>query len=228
MEHYEIAGYRSAIAVANALGESKCAAILKESLAEEEAMAKFLETNAAKALKKLFAQAEAEAALGDGRRYVERLMVKVGGRVAPGTVHFDQRTLDLRFDVIDMPVNDDACRPRRLRRRARRMAARHARAGRGCRNRPADVLALRPGGRHRGAAIPRNVQAVVAHVGIGGAVVVGTRHVRRHAGRSGGTGHARSCRRPFRSPRARACLRADSARPRSGVRDSSGSRVPAE
>jgi cytochrome c-type biogenesis protein CcmE len=28
--------------------------------------------------------------------------VKVGGRVAPGSVHFDQRTLDLRFDVVDI------------------------------------------------------------------------------------------------------------------------------
>ena len=27
---------------------------------------------------------------------------KVGGRVVPGTVRFDQRTLDLRFDVIDI------------------------------------------------------------------------------------------------------------------------------
>lgn len=30
------------------------------------------------------------------------LGVKVGGRVVPGTVSFDQRTLDLRFDVIDI------------------------------------------------------------------------------------------------------------------------------
>jgi len=28
--------------------------------------------------------------------------VKVGGRVAPGTVAFDPRTLDLRFDVLDI------------------------------------------------------------------------------------------------------------------------------
>lgn len=27
---------------------------------------------------------------------------KVGGRVVPGTVRFDQRTLDLRFDVVDI------------------------------------------------------------------------------------------------------------------------------
>jgi cytochrome c-type biogenesis protein CcmE len=28
--------------------------------------------------------------------------VRVGGRVAPGSVHFDQRTLDLHFDVYDI------------------------------------------------------------------------------------------------------------------------------
>lgn len=30
------------------------------------------------------------------------LGLKVGGRVVPGTVRFDQRTLDLRFDVADI------------------------------------------------------------------------------------------------------------------------------
>ena len=30
------------------------------------------------------------------------LGVKVGGRVAPGTVAFDQRSLDLRFEVVDI------------------------------------------------------------------------------------------------------------------------------
>jgi cytochrome c-type biogenesis protein CcmE len=30
------------------------------------------------------------------------LGVKVGGRVAPGTVAFNQQTLDLRFDVVDI------------------------------------------------------------------------------------------------------------------------------
>jgi ferritin-like metal-binding protein YciE len=56
VEHYEIAGYRSAIAVANALGQTECAAILKQSLAEEEDMANFLEQAAPAALKKLFAK----------------------------------------------------------------------------------------------------------------------------------------------------------------------------
>lgn len=61
VEHYEIAGYRTAIAIATALGHSDCAAILKESLAEEEEMARFLEESAPAALQRLFASIEAEA-----------------------------------------------------------------------------------------------------------------------------------------------------------------------
>lgn len=57
VEHYEIAAYRSAIAVAKVLGFTDCVNILKESLAEEEAMANFLEKSAPKALKALFATA---------------------------------------------------------------------------------------------------------------------------------------------------------------------------
>ena len=45
VEHYEIAGYRSAIAVATAAGERECVALLKENLQEEIAMASFLEKN---------------------------------------------------------------------------------------------------------------------------------------------------------------------------------------
>jgi ferritin-like metal-binding protein YciE len=56
VEHYEIAAYRSAIAVAKALGEDECAKILKESLAEEEDMAQFLENSAPAALEALFGQ----------------------------------------------------------------------------------------------------------------------------------------------------------------------------
>ncbi|HEX2189625.1 MAG TPA: cytochrome c maturation protein CcmE [Longimicrobiaceae bacterium] len=33
---------------------------------------------------------------------VHEVGVKVGGRVVPGTVSFDQRTLDLRFEVVDV------------------------------------------------------------------------------------------------------------------------------
>lgn len=54
VEHYEIAAYRSAIAVAKALGEDECAKILKESLQEEEDMANFLEKSAPAALEALF------------------------------------------------------------------------------------------------------------------------------------------------------------------------------
>jgi ferritin-like metal-binding protein YciE len=56
VEHYEIAAYRSAMAVATALGENECVALLQENLVEEEAMAKFLEKNAVRALRKLARQ----------------------------------------------------------------------------------------------------------------------------------------------------------------------------
>jgi ferritin-like metal-binding protein YciE len=59
VEHYEIAAYRTAIAMATALGYGECAALLRENLLEEEAMAKFLEMNAVRSLKKLARQAQA-------------------------------------------------------------------------------------------------------------------------------------------------------------------------
>jgi ferritin-like metal-binding protein YciE len=55
VEHYEIAGYRSAIAVATALGEREVVGLLSESLREEEAMASFIERNSVRALKGLAA-----------------------------------------------------------------------------------------------------------------------------------------------------------------------------
>ncbi len=55
VEHYEIAGYRSAIAVATALGEREVMALLGESLREEEAMASFIERNSVRALQGLAA-----------------------------------------------------------------------------------------------------------------------------------------------------------------------------
>ena len=60
IEHYEIAGYRSAITLAKALGFDESAALLEQNLAQEEDMARFLEQNAASALQKL-AGAEAGA-----------------------------------------------------------------------------------------------------------------------------------------------------------------------
>ena len=53
VEHYEIAGYRSAIVLANTLGFEESASLLAQNLAQEEAMAKFLESNAAGALSKI-------------------------------------------------------------------------------------------------------------------------------------------------------------------------------
>jgi ferritin-like metal-binding protein YciE len=58
VEHYEIAGYRSAIALAQALGENECVALLTESLREEEAMAAFIERSASRALKLISAAME--------------------------------------------------------------------------------------------------------------------------------------------------------------------------
>lgn len=60
IEHYEIAAYRTAIAIATAMGETACLPLLQESLLEEEAMAKFLEKNAVRSIKKLMAESDAE------------------------------------------------------------------------------------------------------------------------------------------------------------------------
>jgi ferritin-like metal-binding protein YciE len=57
VEHYEIAAYRTSIALARALGYDECAEILQESLSEEQEMADFIEKNAQKSLKRLFAAA---------------------------------------------------------------------------------------------------------------------------------------------------------------------------
>lgn len=53
IEHYEIAGYRSAITLATALGFEESASLLAQNLAQEEEMAAFLEANAASALELL-------------------------------------------------------------------------------------------------------------------------------------------------------------------------------
>ena len=61
VEHYEIAGYRSAIVLAKVLGFDESAVLLEQNLAQEEEMARFLEQHAATALKKLVgAQADAD------------------------------------------------------------------------------------------------------------------------------------------------------------------------
>jgi ferritin-like metal-binding protein YciE len=58
IEHYEIAAYRTAIAIATTLKNKACADLLKANLQQELAMAKFLEQNAVKALKRLGGEAE--------------------------------------------------------------------------------------------------------------------------------------------------------------------------
>jgi ferritin-like metal-binding protein YciE len=56
VEHYEIAAYRTAIAMATAMDEEACARILGENLADELDMASFLETNAVRLLRPLAAR----------------------------------------------------------------------------------------------------------------------------------------------------------------------------
>ncbi|HET6762227.1 MAG TPA: ferritin-like domain-containing protein [Longimicrobiaceae bacterium] len=51
VEHYEIAAYTTAIAVANALGHTECSAILQQNLDEELEMERFLVENAPRVLK---------------------------------------------------------------------------------------------------------------------------------------------------------------------------------
>ena len=60
VEHYEIAAYRSAMTLAKALGLRDVAALLKENLDQELAMAKFIEASAPAALQKVMAMVEQE------------------------------------------------------------------------------------------------------------------------------------------------------------------------
>src|SRR5688500_8732311 len=60
VEHYEIAAYRSAMTLAKALGLRDVAALLKENLDQELAMAKFIEAAAPAALQKVMAMVEQE------------------------------------------------------------------------------------------------------------------------------------------------------------------------
>lgn len=53
VEHYEIAGYRSAIAIAKQTGNDQCAWLLQQNLDQEVAMATFLEQSAPNALAEL-------------------------------------------------------------------------------------------------------------------------------------------------------------------------------
>jgi ferritin-like metal-binding protein YciE len=64
VEHYEIAAYRSAIAVAKVVGQPQVAQLLDQNLAQELAMARFLETNAVRALRMGNAPKSADAVDG--------------------------------------------------------------------------------------------------------------------------------------------------------------------
>lgn len=56
VEHYEIAGYRSAIAIADQMGIRECAQLLRRNLDQEIAMATFIESNAPQALAQIGAE----------------------------------------------------------------------------------------------------------------------------------------------------------------------------
>jgi ferritin-like metal-binding protein YciE len=62
IEHYEIAAYSTAIALAKSLRNAECAALLTENLQQEVAMEKFLRGTAGRALKKLQAETVGAAA----------------------------------------------------------------------------------------------------------------------------------------------------------------------
>jgi ferritin-like metal-binding protein YciE len=70
VEHYEIAGYRSAMAVAKALGHREVMGLLKQNLEQELAMAKFVEGVAGQALQAVQGQLQgaADGAAAGGRR----------------------------------------------------------------------------------------------------------------------------------------------------------------
>ena len=61
VEHYEIAGYTAAIALAKVTGNRECADLLNQNLQQELEMEKFLRGVSARALKELQGKIEAEA-----------------------------------------------------------------------------------------------------------------------------------------------------------------------
>ncbi len=65
VEHYEIAAYRSAMAVAKASGQTQVVALLRENLEQELAMAKFIEGASAKVLRAAMAMMASEE-MGEG------------------------------------------------------------------------------------------------------------------------------------------------------------------
>ena len=75
IEHYEIAGYRSAIALAKSMRRAEVVELLRANLEQEVAMAKFIEGQAAKSLQGvsgMLAQAEGETPTRGARKTTAR------------------------------------------------------------------------------------------------------------------------------------------------------------
>ena len=79
VEHYEIAAYRSAIAVAQNLGLEQVVGLLQENLDQELAMAAFIESSAAMALETARANAATAAAKGASRGGAKKGGARKGG-----------------------------------------------------------------------------------------------------------------------------------------------------
>jgi ferritin-like metal-binding protein YciE len=79
VEHYEIAAYRSAIAVARNLGVQDVVDLLQRNLDQEVAMADFIESNAAMALETARANAAAAAAKRTTTKRATKRTAKKGG-----------------------------------------------------------------------------------------------------------------------------------------------------
>jgi ferritin-like metal-binding protein YciE len=81
VEHYEIAGYRSAIALARALRQREVVDLLKQNLEQEVAMARFIETSAVQSLQMVqqTAMAAGDGAQQGGRGASKRGAAKKGG-----------------------------------------------------------------------------------------------------------------------------------------------------
>ncbi|MGZ8455140.1 MAG: YciE/YciF ferroxidase family protein [Gemmatirosa sp.] len=85
VEHYEIAGYRSAIALARALRQREVVDLLKQNLEQEVAMAKFIETASAAALQQvqgMLAEEESRAARGASKSAAKKGGAKTAAKTA--------------------------------------------------------------------------------------------------------------------------------------------------
>jgi ferritin-like metal-binding protein YciE len=81
IEHYEIAAYRSAIAVARALRQREVMELLKQNLDQEVAMAKFIETSSAASLQQVQSML-AEEESGASRRGASKSAAKSASKTA--------------------------------------------------------------------------------------------------------------------------------------------------